>query len=840
MSDPSSPTKRARQDPLPDSSPVDEVGELTSPSRQMLAQPSPSHLQRRQTLSYDTVDTVGQFASRGEGFNMVGEGKCIAVFTSGGDSQGMNAAVRSVVRMGIYVGFKVYAIHEGYQGMCDGGDHIKELSWSDVSNIIQLGGTVIGSARCKDFREREGRKRAAMNLIKKGINNLVVIGGDGSLTGANIFRQEWGNFVAELSKEGKITTEEAKACEYLNIVGMVGSIDNDFCGTDMTIGTDTALHRILEAVDAISTTASSHQRCFVLEVMGRHCGYLALVAGLASAADWIFIPEMPPDAGWEDKICNKLTQTREFRKRLNIIIVAEGALTQDGDPITANIIKDLIVKRLGFDTRVTVLGHVQRGGNPSAFDRILGCRMGAEAVLSLVDTKPDMPAYVVSLDGNKAIRVPLMDCVRKTQAVGEALKGKDFKKACSLRGRSFLSNLSIYLTLSRVKPKEEVCSLDGRHCASNFNMAVMNVGAPAAGMNAAVRAFIRTSLFHGYRVYRINDGFEGLIADQGEVQLSGWMDVSDWVRQGGSILGTNRTTPKKNMAVVAEKIKKFNINALLLVGGFEAYNSAIQLLAARKEYPELCIPVVVIPATVSNNVPGTDFSLGCDTALNAIADICDRIKQSASGSKRRVFIVETMGGYCGYLATMSGLAGGADAAYIYEEPFSIKDLELDVTHLAAKIADGVQRGLILRNENASSNFTTEFLQRLYSEEGKHLFTTRMNVLGHMQQGGSPTVFDRNMGTKLGVKASNFLQEKIKECSKDGKVFTDCDSTVCLLGISQRVVGFTPVKELEKYTDFEHRIPKNQWWMKLRPLLRILAKHVEIYVSETEGVEKPVD
>lgn len=831
MTDLGSPNKRMKADQIPESSPMADDGV----SRRMSYS---AQLQRRATLSYDFVDSVGQFSVRGEGFNMVGDGKCIAVFTSGGDSQGMNAAVRSVVRMGIYVGFKVYAIHEGYQGMCDGGDHIKELTWSDVSNIIQLGGTVIGSARCKDFREREGRKRAAMNLVKRGINNLVVIGGDGSLTGANIFRQEWGGFVSELSKEGKVTPEEAKACEYLNIVGMVGSIDNDFCGTDMTIGTDTALHRILEAVDAISTTATSHQRCFVLEVMGRHCGYLALVAGLASAADWIFIPEMPPGEDWEERICKKLSQTRKFRKRLNIIIVAEGALNHNGSPITATYVKDLIVKQLGFDTRVTVLGHVQRGGNPSAFDRILGCRMGAEAVLSLVDTKQDMPAYVVSLDGNKAIRVPLMECVRKTQEVGKALKEMDFKKACALRGRSFENNLSTYLTLSRVKPKEDICTLDGTQCASDFNLAVMNVGAPAAGMNAAVRAFIRTSLFKGYHVYRINDGFEGLIADK--VILTGWMDVSDWVRQGGSLLGTNRVTPNKNMKIVAEKIKKYKIHGLLLVGGFEAYLSVIQMCAARKEFPEFCIPMVVIPATVSNNVPGTDFSLGCDTALNAITDICDRIKQSASGSKRRVFIVETMGGYCGYLATMSGLAGGADAAYIFEEPFTIRDLELDVTHLAAKIADDVQRGLILRNEKASTNFSTEFLQRLYSEEGKHLFTTRMNVLGHMQQGGSPTVFDRNIGTKLGVKASLYLQEQVSKNSKDGTVYTDDDSTACLLGIQRRVVGFTPVKELEKVTDFEHRIPKNQWWMKLRPLLRILAKHVEIYEAETEDVAQPVD
>ncbi|XP_071482516.1 ATP-dependent 6-phosphofructokinase, muscle type-like [Diadema antillarum] len=786
----------------------------------------------------EMVDSVSRLAERGEGFGMVGEGKCIAVFTSGGDSQGMNAAVRAVVRMGIYVGFKVYAIHEGYQGMCDGGDHIRELSWSDVSNIIQLGGTVIGSARCKDFREREGRKNAALNLVKKGINNLVVIGGDGSLTGANIFRQEWGEFITELQKEEKITAAEAKTCEYLNIVGMVGSIDNDFCGTDMTIGTDTALHRILEAVDAISTTASSHQRCFVMEVMGRHCGYLALVAGLASAADWICIPEIPPGEDWEERMCNKLAQTRKFRKRLNIIIVAEGAMNQDGSPITANHVKDLIVKQLGFDTRVTVLGHVQRGGNPSAFDRILGCRMGAEAVLSLVDTKPDMPAYVVSLDGNKAIRVPLMECVRKTQEVGKALKAKEFTKACELRGKSFVNNLQTYLTLSRVKPHENVCSLDGKTCASNFNFAVMNVGAPAAGMNAAVRAFTRTSLFNGYHVYHINDGFEGLVNDK--VKLAGWMDVSDWVRQGGSLLGTNRTTPKKNMAAVAEKIKKYKIHALLLIGGFEAYVSVIEMSKARKEFPELCIPMVVIPATVSNNVPGTEFTLGADTALNAITEICDRIKQSASGSKRRVFIVETMGGYCGYLATMSALAGGADAAYIFEEPFTIRDLELDVTHLAAKIQDNVQRGLILRNENASKNFTTDFLQRLYSEEGKHLFTTRMNVLGHMQQGGSPTVFDRNLGTKLGVKVSNFLQEKVQENCKDGVVFTDSASTACLLGIVKRVVGFTPVAALEPTTDFEHRIPKKQWWIKLRPLLRILAKHMEIYVAETEDVPQPVE
>ena len=274
---------------------------------------------------------------------------------------------------------------------------------------------MIGSARCLDFRERPGRLQAAKNLIDRGITNLVVIGGDGSLTGANRFRQEWASLVEELTDTQKITKEQSETCSHLNIVGMVGSIDNDFCGTDMTIGTDSALHRIIEAVDAIKPTALSHQRTFIMEVMGRHCGYLALVAGIVSEADWVFVPESPPPDEWKEEMCKKLEIVRDAGQRLNIIIVSEGAIDRQGNPITADMVKKVVVDRLAQDTRVTVLGHVQRGGAPSAFDRILGCRMGAEAVLALMDATPSTPAAVVSLDGNAAIRVPLMDCVQKTQ-----------------------------------------------------------------------------------------------------------------------------------------------------------------------------------------------------------------------------------------------------------------------------------------------------------------------------------------------------------------------------------------------------------------------------------------
>ena len=279
------------------------------------------------------------------------------MFTSGGDAQGMNAALRAVVRMGIYLGCKVYMIHEGYQGMVDGGKNIKQATWTSVSGIMGQGGTIIGSARCLEFRERAGRLKAAYNLVRCGINNLVCIGGDGSLTGANLFKQEWSSLLDELVERRDITREERAKYSFLNIVGLVGSIDNDFCGTDMTIGADSALHRIIEAVDAIVTTALSHQRCFVMEVMGRHCGYLALAAGLASDADWILIPENPPESGWQEKLCKRVAFQRDLGHRLNIVLVAEGAIDKDGNPITANQVMDIIKTNLNIDTRVTVLGH---------------------------------------------------------------------------------------------------------------------------------------------------------------------------------------------------------------------------------------------------------------------------------------------------------------------------------------------------------------------------------------------------------------------------------------------------------------------------------------------------
>lgn len=227
----------------------------------------------------------------------------IAVLTSGGDAPGMNGVVRAVVRMAIHTGSEAYCVHEGYEGLVHGGDMIRRMYWEDVRGWLSRGGTLIGSARSMSFITREGRLTAAQNMVERGIDALVICGGDGSLTGADLFRSEWLGLLLQLVKDGRLTNEQIGPYKSLNIVGVVGSIDNDMSATDATIGCYSSLHRIVEAVDDVFDTAASHQRGFVVEVMGRNCGWLAMMAAIATGADWVFIPEMPPRDGWENNMC---------------------------------------------------------------------------------------------------------------------------------------------------------------------------------------------------------------------------------------------------------------------------------------------------------------------------------------------------------------------------------------------------------------------------------------------------------------------------------------------------------------------------------------------------------
>ena len=229
--------------------------------------------------------------------------KKIAIMTSGGDSPGMNGVVRACVRMAIHMGCDAYCVFEGYEGLVRGGDYIRKMEWHDVRGWLSEGGTLIGTARCKAFYERPGRMVAARNMIKNGIDALIICGGDGSLTGADKFRAEWPSLLDELVADKELTAAQVQPYRHLNIVGLVGSIDNDLSGTDATIGCYSALSRICEMVDYIEATASSHSRAFVIEVMGRHCGWLALMAGVATGSDFIFIPEKPREDNWREEMC---------------------------------------------------------------------------------------------------------------------------------------------------------------------------------------------------------------------------------------------------------------------------------------------------------------------------------------------------------------------------------------------------------------------------------------------------------------------------------------------------------------------------------------------------------
>ena len=365
--------------------------------------------------------------------------------TSGGDSPGMNGSVRAVIRMSLTRGCEAFAIKEGYQGLVEG--KIDNMDWAAVRGWLSEGGTLIGTARCQEFRERPGRLKAAKNLISKGINGLVICGGDGSLTGADTFRKEWPSLLQELLDSKQITKQEKELYSYLNIVGLVGSIDNDFANTDATIGCYSSLSRICEAVDAIDTTAQSHQRAFVIEVMGRHCGWLALMAGVSTGADFVFIPENPPEQDWQDKMCKIIHKHRALGKRKTIVIVAEGAQDGERNAITPGQVKDLLAKPpLKLDTRITTLGHVQRGGAACAYDRQLSTMQGVEAVKCVLEAKPGDPSYFISVVENKIVKKPLLEAVADTQAVAQAIEAKNYKRAMNLRGAEFAEYYDAYMT----------------------------------------------------------------------------------------------------------------------------------------------------------------------------------------------------------------------------------------------------------------------------------------------------------------------------------------------------------------------------------------------------------
>lgn len=730
----------------------------------------------------------------------------IAILTSGGDAQGMNAAVRAVVRTALDRGLEVFAIYEGYKGMIEGGERIHKMDWDSVGGILFQGGTVIGTARSEEFHTREGRSKAAQNLLEHGIEGLIVIGGDGSLTGANIFRQEWPGIVRELAENGLIDNDTAERYSYLHIVGLVGSIDNDMYGTDMTIGADTALHRITEAVDAIGSTAASHQRTFVVKVMGRNCGYLALMSALATGADWVLIPESPPDVDdWREVMSKRLIAGRAAGRRDTIVILAEGAQDRNGNYIGSSEVAKVLEENMGEEVRVTVLGHVQRGGSPSAFDRNLGTLLGHAAVESLLSTTPEDKPQLIGLRGNRITHMDLVECVERNKEISNAIQAHDYENAMELRGSSFKESFRTLRVMLRSLPHPPPPG------QQPMRLAIMHSGALAPGMNAAVRAATRIGIDRGHTILGVQKGFDGLI--EGEIRELQWMSVNGWASRGGCELGTNRKVPRgSDFYAIARSIEEYGIQGILIIGGWTGYEAADKIIKSRMNYPAFNIPIVLLPASINNNLPGSDLSVGADTALNNIVEAVDKIKDSAV-ALRRCFVVEVMGRTCGYLALMGGMATGAERVYINEEGVSVDDLQADVNNLIHGFRHGKRLGLMIRNEDANPVYDTSFMTALFEEEGKDLFDVRQSILGHLQQGGNPSPFDRIQATNLATRCIDFLIEKVETGTNQS----------AFIGLSGKEIKFHNLEDFDRMVDFEKQRPKEQWWLSLRPISKVLAQ-----------------
>lgn len=313
--------------------------------------------------------------------------KTIGVLTSGGDAPGMNAAIRAVTRAAIYNGFKVKGIYRGYKGLVE--DEIVDFKAHNVSNILHHGGTILKTARCKEFMTAEGRRRAYENIQRHGIDALVVIGGDGSLSGARQFASEYD----------------------LPIVGLPGTIDNDLSGTDHTIGYDTALNTIMWCVDRIRDTASSHERLFFIEVMGRESGFLALNGAIATGAEAAIIPEISTEV---DQLSELIESGFRHSKTSSIVLVAESPITGGAMGLAERVHKEYPQ----YDVRVTILGHLQRGGSPTAQDRILASRMGAAAIDALLEGQRNI---MIGDDDERIVYVPFTKAIRRDKPIDRGL-----------------------------------------------------------------------------------------------------------------------------------------------------------------------------------------------------------------------------------------------------------------------------------------------------------------------------------------------------------------------------------------------------------------------------------
>jgi len=325
-------------------------------------------------------------------------------------------------------------------------------------------------------------------------------------------------------------------------------------------------------------------------------------------------------------------------------------------------------------------------------------------------------------------------------------------------------------------------------------------------------------------MFAVSNGFDGLVEDQ--IEEFGWMNVAGWGSQGGSQLGTSRKVPAgADLYAIARALEIHKIEGLLVIGGWAAYEAAYKLFTERTNFPAFNIPMICLPASIDNNLPGSEMSIGADTALNNIVEAVDKIKQSAE-ALRRCFIVEVMGRSCGYLALMGGLATGAERVYLNEDGVTLVDLQADLGEMISRYQRSKGETLMIRNENANPLYTTSFMSDLFEEESHGLFDVRTSILGHQQQGGDPSPFDRIQATRLAAQCIDFLVNEASSGSTTG----------ALIGMQTGHIKITQIEDMPRLIDAAHSRPKEQWWLSLKPLARLLSHPVESPETAVTGQE----
>jgi 6-phosphofructokinase 1 len=681
----------------------------------------------------------------------------IAVLTSGGDAPGMNAALKGVVRAALNRGWEVFGIRDAYLGMVEGGDGIFPLDWIDVSWNFKEGGTFLGSARYTALKgdSRDAillREKALMNLKALGITGLVVIGGDGSLTGAMSLHKT----LAENDHVNRALDDFS-----LSIVGLPGSIDNDIPFTNMCIGVDTTLNTIVEAVDRLRDTAESHKRVIIVEVMGRRRGYLAAVAGLATGADRVFIREQSISRNEINSLLSILKEGFAHGQKAGIIIRSEGAIFSTAYlKETVDVL--LLPKR---EVRETVLGHLQRGGTPSAFERTLAIRMGVKAIETL--DNGNMEPLFLGLESGAVKAFPLTKVI-------ETLNAPGFQDELSPN-----TQRTFRLGQRLEEPPPEL--------RREKTIAILTDGNNVSGMNMAIRSVSRLAINEGLKVIGIKGGFKGLEKGRESAIDLEWsmLEMKGILRRAGTLLGVSsdeESGDSINYDEIKQSLRELNIDGAVIIGNRNAYRLAGRLAV------EAGLPVVGIPADISCNLPGTELAVGTDSLLNDMLVWIDKSAEAAH-ARKMIVVLHLKGEYCMCSVKNAALAGGVEEIII-NDMYSADEGWGDFSEKAGERIGNIKRILDSGKKFASIIFfskleenadkSIDIVMNAIKKEGIGL-TTNVVAFETSYGGITPTAFDRVLAKRFGEKALSALKKKMEA--------NDC--TLHITGIAGKEIKTTP-------------------------------------------------